>query len=562
VTTPLRRPALAVLSALLGAGLALGCAQGGHDAPTARTLRLPLRSEEPGTLDPARYGTLAEGQAISLVYETLLRFDPRARPYRLEPELLAALPVSADGGRTWRCELREGARFQDDPCFPGGRGRAVTAADVLYSFGRLVEDGDADNAWVVQGTIEGFEPDADGRRTRSGLRALDERAFEIRLTAPHRDFLYRLTMPCLAVVPREAVERYGSGFARHPVGTGPYRLEEDGWRAGRSLSFRRDPAGGAVAERLELLVFGDDRPMWLEFLAGGLDFVAVPDPLRAQVLPGGVLDAELAAEGVTVRTVPLLQLLFHGFDMQDPVLGGYAPERTALRRAIALALDPDELNDAFFDGAFVRFDGMIPPGLAGHPPGGRVEGAPRGPDLPRARALLAAAGYPGGEGLPPIRHYASSAWPGPEIGELLARQLGAIGVRLETRVLPFVELREAIGRRQAPFFTYGYGCDYPDAENALALFYGPNASPGVNVFNYEDVGFDRLYEELRTTAAPEARERLCERLRDTVLEDVPFVGSLAGSRTYLARPWLRNFEPDEALLDWMRWLDLDPGGRP
>src|SRR5450759_123606 len=81
--------------------------------------------------DPAQAADVATAMAVSQVYEGLLQVGYRARPYRVEPNLAAELPTWSADGLTCTLRLRPGLRFQNDPCFPDGSGRALTAADVV-----------------------------------------------------------------------------------------------------------------------------------------------------------------------------------------------------------------------------------------------------------------------------------------------------------------------------------------------------------------------------------------------------------------------------------------------
>jgi ABC-type transport system substrate-binding protein len=253
----------------------------------------------------------------------------------------------------------------------------------------------------------------------------------------------------------------------------------------------------------------------------------------------------------------LLDFIFYGFNMEDPLLGGYTDEKKYLRQAISLAMDWDERNDAIYNNICLIYDGMIPPGLEGHPEDGRAPNSYRGPDLQRARELLAKAGYPDGKGLPVIDYYSSLEGPGKENAEITARQLAKIGIKLNPRLDVFSAFIESVNNRKAPFFSFAWGSDYPDGENNLALFYGPNESPGANHFNYQNAEFDKLYEQIRSMPPSPERTAIYERMRDMVIEDTPFVGSMARTRYYLGQPWLKNFHPTEDFMNWTKYLVIE-----
>ena len=88
--------------------------------------------------DPADSGDTVSAAMISRVYEGLLEYAYLDRPYRAEPRLAEALPEVSDDGLTYTFHLKKGVHFSDDPCFPSGKGREVTAEDFVYSFTRIL----------------------------------------------------------------------------------------------------------------------------------------------------------------------------------------------------------------------------------------------------------------------------------------------------------------------------------------------------------------------------------------------------------------------------------------
>ena len=587
----IRPLSLAALSIALAASAGLPLARAQSAPAKEKHLALPLRSGGPGTLDPATAGTRYDQRCIVPVTEPLLQHAYFERPYRLEPLLLAALPSSEDG-ITWSFELKPGVRFADDPCFPGGKGRELVTADVLYSWTRLADPAvGLKNYWVFQGLVLGWEAyrdsleKGDEEAQLAGFVELDERRFRVVLTRPAKKFLWTLAQYQTAIVAREAVEAYGEGFARHPVGTGPFRLDE--WRDGQSLTYSANEAyhgrypsratkeheaqGLFVGEGRQLPlvdgftyhVFVEENPMWLEFKSGRLDFVQVPAVNQPEAFHkrSRELKRPFREKGITAVRVPLFDFIFRAFNMEDELLGGYDEKSRKLRMAIAHAIDFEEFNATFYDSANVVYDGMIPPGLAGHPRGGR--GPVRyGFDLERSHACLAEAGYPGGEGLPPIDFHAGRSGNLLEQSRLFVRQLARVGIRVNPVHVAFPQLLEAVRNKKAPMFTYAWTSDYPDAESNLALFYGPNGSPGKNAFNYTNERFDELYERSLTMEDSPERTALYEQMRDLVMHDVPFVGSMARVRHYLIQPWLRGLKPSETFFNWVKYLDLDESRRP
>lgn len=592
----------------VSATLALAVVLSAAVSATAQTvLPVPMRTDGPKSLDPAKGSTQYDNIACAQIYETLVQYkyvhrpDPIPGPFDvLEPLLLAKMPQVSPEGTRWTFTLRTDARFQDDPCFPGGKGRPITTDDVFYSWKRLADRKyQYENWWLVAGTIKGFDDFKETNESREtadysmgveGFRKIDDHSFEVELVEPVQRFAYTLAMFQMSIVPREAVEHYGDQFGSNPVGTGPFRLAKGGWQPGQHLHLERNPTFreelfpamanpspedvamgfGASAgrklplvDRLEFTFYVPDPAMWLDFTNGKIAFVQTPAEYFEQAFNRRTqrLRRDWAEKGFTAHPVPLLDFIFRGFNMEDPVVGGYSEKHRALRQAINLAIDLDAMNDSFYNGTNIVYDGPIPPGLDGHPDGHNAPVSYRGPDLERARELLAKAGYPGGSGLPEIVYYTSKGSNNAEQVQAEIRMLEKIGIRINPRLVDFSELIEAVNNKKAPMFGFAWGSDYPDAENNLALFYSKNKAPGSNHYNYDRKDFDELYERARVMPAGPERTELYAKMRDMVIEDAPYVGSQARTRYYLAQPWLKNFKPSETWHNWYKYLDVDPSRR-
>lgn len=580
-----------------------------------RVATIPIRTDGPKSLDPAQGSTQYDNQACSQVYETLLQWKYLVRPLALEPLLLAEMPkdrLNDDGTQTWSFRLRPGVRFQDDPCFPDGKGRVLTADDVFYSWRRLADPQyEYENWWLFDKAVVGFNDYKESQAAAvkggakfdyaapiAGFKRLSDLEFEVTLTEPVYRFLYVLTQFQTSIVPREAVERYRTEFATRAVGTGPFMVKSGDWRPGERITFSRnpnyreelyptdlptDPAEAArdrelgfladagkrlpLLDRIEVPFYVPDPPMWLDFNSGKLGLTQVPSEYQQEafVLRSQRLKEAYAKKGITGHAILLLDFIFRGFNMNDPVVGGYDEKRKALRQAIALAYDLDEINQKFYNGTAIVYDGPIPPGLDGYPKDGQAPESYRGPDLEEAKRLLALAGYPGGRDASGkqlvIDYYTSQSGNQEEQAQAEQRMVEKIGIKFNMRFVNFSELIEAINKNKAQMFSYAWGSDYPDAENNLALFYSRNKSPGSNAFNYDRPEYDRMYERIRVMKPGPERTAIYEQMRDMVIEDTPYIGSLARYRFYLVQPWLRNYKPTEDFHNYYKYLNVDDSKR-
>ena len=187
-----------VACAAEGGEQGLGTFPGGRSITTHRR---PL--ERVASMDPIHASAVYDSRAVSLVYEPLLEVDYEARPYRLKA-CACELPEVSSDRLVYTFRLRDGLRFQDDPCFPDGKGRLATAEDVVYSLTRLRDPTNASSGMWTMDYVK-------------SVSTTDVQTVVITLKKPFHVFPWLMAMAYSAVVPHEAVEAYGDKFGQHAV---------------------------------------------------------------------------------------------------------------------------------------------------------------------------------------------------------------------------------------------------------------------------------------------------------------------------------------------------------
>lgn len=542
------------------------------------------------TLDPAQADDLSSRNLTGAIYDTLLQYDYLARPYRLIPSMLAEMPVGNATHDRYRFRLRNDLRFADDPVFAGlpESARRITSDDVLYSILRIA---DARNHspvyWLFRGKIRGLDAfhEATAKAPRGdfslydagieGFRRIDDLNFELYLTRPDPRFLYMLAMPNAAVVCRRAVERYGEEIARHPVGSGPFRLTE--WINDYKLQLDRNPdyrveyfpQAESPADRSRPLPLADrvilylvKQPMssWLLFLQGKLDLNAL-DKDNLDLIAGGgkELAPALKARGIRLLRTPEFEVRYVGFNFADPRLGG----NLALRRALSLAYDVQRrVEHTNFQ--LIPAQGPIPPGVAGFDPEFRNPNAADDPE--RAKALLAEAGYPGGidpatgERLRFTFDQTGNSSAYRQLGELTAADFARIGVETEPVLNNNPRFYEKLRQGKLQLFRLSWVGDYPDAENFLQLFYSKNIG-GCNRTGFSDPVYDRMFEAILPMADSPERTRRYREMAEYLTKQCPWIFEGFPISYLLHHSWLQNYHPHDFAFSRWKYLTVDPAER-
>jgi ABC-type transport system substrate-binding protein len=595
--SPRRRALLAAGSSWPAA--ALGSApEASPSAPSRKTLRAAFNFAETG-FDPAQVSDNSSLIVCDLVFESPLTYDPLARPTRLVPNTALELPWISDDFRHFVFTLRPGILFADDPVFQG-RPRELTAADQVYSVKRFYDPA------VKTERLYRFENArllglSELRRhalaTRSpfaydvevpGIRALDRYRFEVRLAEPAPRFAHVFaSVQNGAAMAREVVEAYADDLMAHPVGTGPYRLAQ--WRRSSRVVLERNPRfrplrfegsapeGDAQAQaaarelrgrllprldRIEISTIEESQPRWLAFLGGELDTLVLPPAYAPQALPNDRLAPYLARRGVWRRRTLSSSVAHHFFNFDDPQVGGYAPHKVALRRAIALACDSAAAVRQLYNGQAIAAQSMMAPNNYGFDPTLKTHFSDHSPA--RANALLDLYGYdrrdgeglrthPGGARLE-LRYATQPDERSRRLAQLWSLQMRAVSLRLRVEIAPFGELirRSLAGQLQIWGFTWQDG---PDGDFFLGLAYGPNAEQS-NDARFRLPAFDALYERQR--GLPDGPERLAvmrEALK-LMLAYVPYIPSVHPVDNDLSHAHVRHLIRHPFKSSWWAFTEL------
>jgi ABC-type transport system substrate-binding protein len=603
-----RRQTLA-LGAAAGAGLVLPrLAAAAEERPAAagqRVLRYAYPIAESG-FDPAQISDTYSRNVTSHIFEAPYCFDHLARPARIVPLTAEGMPeVSADF-RRWTVRLRRGIYFADDPAF-GGKKRELTAADFVYAFKRFADPAVKSPLWssvdnygfvglaaVRKRALDSKQP-FDYRQPVAGLQASDRYTLQIELVEPGPRFIETLAVSDLfGAVAHEVCEHYGDKIAEHPVGTGPFRLAQ--WRRSSLIVLERNPGyrerlwdaqpgpddaeGQAIAARLrgrrmplldrvEISIIEEAQPRWLSFLNGQSDLIAnLPFEFIDVAMPGGRVAPNLARQGIVGHKVLQPDMAMTYYNMVDPVVGGYTPDKVALRRAINLGVDLQREIAVARRGMAIPAQSPVMPHLTGYDPAFKSENSEYSPA--RARALLDLYGYVDRDGdgwrelpdgQPLVLNY--STQPDQQSRSLIEqwdRNMRAIGIRMVFKPAKWPENLKAARAGKLQMWGVGSTASGGDGQGMLTRYYGKQAGQQ-NLPRFALPEFDAVYE--RINVLPDGPERLAlfERAKRLAVAYAPYKLHVHRYVADLMHPQVIGFRRPPFWNGWWHWIDVDPAER-
>jgi ABC-type transport system substrate-binding protein len=605
ISRPRRDALRAAASAALLPALGGGALAQPATAARPKVLRYAFRVAETG-FDPAQVNDLYSSTVLANIFESPLTYDFLSRPARVVPNTAVAMPEISADFTTITVRLRPGIFFQDHPAFKGAR-RELTAQDYVYSIKRIYDPRyKSPRVYLLESAkmlgmseiraaaLKGARFDYD--REVDGVRALDRYTLQSRLGEPAPRFtLYLADNSFLGAVAREVCEMYDEKqLMGHPVGTGPFRLAD--WRRSSRIVLERNPGYREerydctppegdersakfaaelrgrklpMLDRVEIFIVEENQPRWLAFLNEEHDLVdEVPYDLADIVIPGGQLAPGLRKRGIGMDRAPRANIDLALFNMEHPLVGGYTPEKVALRRAISLAYNVNDEIRLVRKGQSVPANSPVAPTVPGFDPGFRSEMSTF--SRARARALLDAFGYVDSngdgwrerpDGSPLVLEMATQPDQlSRQLDELWKKSMSAIGLRIDFKAAKWPENLKNSRAGKLMMWRVGWVAAQPDGDTFLALGYGPNKGQA-NHARFDLAAFNTLYATQRTLPDGAERERLFHDAKKLLAAWAPY--KFLGHRieTSVTHPWVVGFRRHPFMRDFFKYVDIDETAR-
>ena len=583
--------------------LALACSAGPAATAPIKTLRIAFAVAETG-FDPAQIFDSYSLAVTTQIFESLYAYDYLAVPAKIRPLTATAMPEHSPDFRVWTIKLQPGIRFTPDPAFKGRR-RELVAQDYVYSYKRFADPAIRSQHWSAINDIgitglaaqrqkaldtkKPFDYDAE----ISGLRALDRYTLQFRLDASRPRFVQSLVGGFRGALAREVVEAYRDTIMEHPVGTGPFML--GAWRRSSQIVLERNPdfrnvvfdaepaAGDALGQsivqrlkgrrlpmidRVEISIIEASQPRWLSFVDGRIDEIEMPPDYVTLALPGGRLAPYLQQRGIEAQVVVSRFVSYVYFNMVDPLVGGYTPEKVALRRAIGLGMDVERQIRLLRGGQALVAQSPVSANITGYDPSFRSENGQF--DRARANALLDVYGYRDRDGdgwreqpdgTPLVLVISSEPQESRRSDELTRVDLQALGLRVRFAVAQWPENAKAAQAGTLMIWQLGYGAVKPDGLDSLERFYGP-AAGAANLSRFDLPAMNALYERMLALPDGPERDALFDQAKRIAVAYMPEKTTVHRMYTYLNQPWLIGYRQLAYQSGWYQMVDLEPRVTP
>ena len=581
-------------------GLSCLPAQAQPNKSTEKVFKYAFTAAETG-FDPAQLSDLYSRILTANLFDALYTYDYLARPLIIRPNLAAGMPeVSADF-KTYTIKLKPGIYFSDDPAFKGHK-RELIAADVVYTYKRIFDP--RNKSPSVSGLREekilGMEDlreqatktgKFDYDREIEGLRALDKYTVQFKLGEVRPRFLEALSDPGIfGIVAREVVEAYGDRIMEHPVGTGPFKLSE--WRRSSKITFVRNPnyreeyfeatpdADSPLSQqvaaqmkgrklpqidKVEVSIIEEAQPRWLAFLGNEHDLMErLPAAYVNVAIPQNKLAPNLQKRGIQMQRSFLSDVTFSYFAMEHPVVGGYTPEKVALRRAIAMGQNSAEEVRLPRRNQAIVAQGPIMPLTSAYDPNMRSEMGVF--DRAKAMALLDMFGYTDKDGdgwrdLPDgkpltLEYATTSSADYRELNEIWKKNMDAIGIRVEFKYGQWPELLKASRNGKLMMWGLGLSGGSPDGAGVLALGYSQSKGQQ-NHARFSLPEYDELYRKINRMPDGPERQQLVDQAVKILVAYMPYKFITHRIVTDLTHPWVQGYVRNPIARDFWKYIDID-----
>ena len=433
--------------------------------------------------------------------------------------------------------------FHLDPKALWSDGQSVKASDFEYAWRRLLDPKTgAQYAFFLYDVQNAFEFNS-GKITDArlvGVKALDEQTLEVKLKKPAAYFIY-LTAFCPTFPQRkDLIEKWGDRWtqADHIVTNGPFLLDQ--WRHEYKIELTCNEhyfQGAPALKRIKMFMIPEQATAFALYENNELDYV----DNRSFSTP----DLERYRHSSEYRTTLLLRNNYIGFNVTKPPF-----DNVKVRQAVSMAIDRTVFPKIRGRGE-IPATSWIPPGLLGYDAKSGLEYNPE-----KARALLAEAGYPGGNNFPHVELLYPSRNDVRLVVEAVQDQLKRnLKIHISLQNQEWKVYLETLHRDSPPIYRSSWGADFPDPETFMNVFTSHNDN---NSTRWKDPHYDDLVSRASAEQNVEKRGQLYEHAdRYLCREQVPIAPVFLETQNVMVKPWVKGMELNKLDIQFFRNVSID-----
>lgn len=495
------------------------------------TLRIN-ETEQYQTLYPSGITDVGSAHIANQIYEGLVKFNPK------DLSVIGSLAEKweiNDAGTTYTFHLKKGVMFQNNECFPEGKGREVKASDVKYSFELLCTDSKDNSNFSatfkdrLAGANKFFEA-SKGKPNGSldGLKVIDDYTLSLTLDAPSSSFLYALASPAASVIPKEAVEKYGVDAK---VGTGPFMFVEN--TANDNVILKRNEAYHGMDSLGNQLPFLDSvvisflptKKQELDnFQNGDLAMViGLPSESIKDMVESQIADFQNKPPKYVLERSPEMASQYYEFNTTTVPFNN-----VKVRQAFSYAIDRNRIIEEVLKGEAYGpgVNGICPPSFKGYDIT-KITGYDF--DAEKAKKLLADAGYPNGKGFPKVKIELNSGGSknANVVLEIQKQLMDVLNVNVDFEVVPQKQKLDDAKFARAEIFRAAWIADFPSPENFLWILDGSSVPADAtqpsfpNTARYKSAEFDKLFDEGKSAKTQEEAYAAFLKAEQVMINDAP-----------------------------------------
>ncbi len=500
----MKRILACLLAVMMLASLLAACSPAAKNDGKTLTVQL---GPNPETLDPALNSAVDGGNMLLFAYDCLLNIDENNNVVAGAAE---KWETSADG-LTWTFTLRDGLKWSD--------GSALTAEDFVYSWKRVVDPKTAaPYGETVLGMVKGYAEAAEGNVDALDVKAADAKTLVVTLDHPCAYFDKLAAFATLSPVQKATIEANGDEWATKPetyICNGPFYIEK--WVPSSYILFTKNPnyrdADRVKLDHIKCLLIEDSNAAYAAFTSGEAQMIKdVPTAEIKGFLenknPEFFIDTILGTYYISLN------------DQKEPFTN------PKVRQALSLAIDRNYVAGTLMDGTYIAAPNFMGPGIADWDGSNFYDNANGGKpyidvndhagNVAKAKALLAEAGYPNGEGLPTITYSTNDAGYHKVVAQYLQQAWKELGINLDVKVVEWASFTPLRRAGDYEISRNGWVMDYNDPSNMLELFISTN---GNNDGKFNNAQYDELMAKAAAETDPKTRFGYMHQAEDILMAE-------------------------------------------